>query len=167
MARSSTSFKPGNTAALRHGGRSPRTIQKAAAEVRESLAALLGDKLPSLAEADQPLLDLAIDVTAQLTLIRAYLDRTSGGLLIDGRGRPRSCSRLYLSLMRQAVSIYDRLGCGPLARSTVLANLGSVRGDSLGAQLARQRAELEAQGKLYAPIENANEEEEKPDAEAS
>jgi hypothetical protein len=117
-------FAPGNTVALRHGARSPRVVQKRAAEVRDELATVLVEHLPYLTPGDRPLLDLTVDATAKLRLVAEHLDRTSGGSLLDLRGRPRSCAGLYLQLVRQSVQLFDRLGLGPAARASVLGSLG-------------------------------------------
>ena len=141
MARSSTTARVGLPGpALKHGARSRYTLEKRAAEVREELTELLSRDLPGLTAADAPLVDLAVDVTAQLRLIREYLQRTSGGSLIDLRGRPRSCANLYMSLLRQATTIFDRLGIGPAARAQILSSASGSQG--LASQLAARRATL-------------------------
>ncbi len=124
MARSSTTFEPGNVAAIRHGARSRTAIQKRASEVREELSGLLTEHLPHLGPGDQPLVELAVDVVSKLRLVNEHLDRTSGGSLVDMRGRPRSCSALYLALSRQALATFGELGIGPRARATILSGLG-------------------------------------------
>jgi hypothetical protein len=124
MPRTSTSFAPGNKAALRHGARSQTAIQKHAGEVREELAGMLTEHLPHVGPADQPLIELAVDVVAKLRLVNEHLDRTSGGSLVDLRGRPRSCSALYLALSRQALAIFGELGIGPRSRASILSGLG-------------------------------------------
>jgi len=124
MPRTSTSFAPGNQVALKHGSRSRTAIQKRASEVREELAELLTTHLPHVGPADQPLVDLAVDVVTKLRLVNQHLDRTSGGSLIDMRGRPRTCSALYLALSRQALAAFGELGIGPRARASILSGLG-------------------------------------------
>ncbi len=147
MARSSTSFRVGSPGpALRHGARSRITLETRAAEVREELTGVLTEHLPHLSPADRPLVELAVEVSTKLRLLHEFLDRTSGGSLIDGRGRPRSCASLCLTLMRQSVIIFDRLGIGPVARGQLLGSLG-LAGDS------RTRIVEEAQKRLRARVE--------------
>ncbi|HKC83629.1 MAG TPA: hypothetical protein VKD46_06500 [bacterium] len=145
MARSSTTFEPGNVAAMRHGARSRSAIQKAASEMRDELAELLTTHLPHVGPADQPLVDLAVDVVTKLRLVNQHLDRTSGGSLIDMRGRPRSCSALYLALSRQALATFSELGIGPRSRATILSGLGL-------AAAARAKRVEEAHARLKAHV---------------
>jgi len=109
-------------APLKHGLRSPTTVQKHASEVREELTALIGEHLPHLTPADGPLVDLAVDAVCKLRLMNAYFERTSGGSLIDGRGRPRAAAELYLRVERACVALFDRLGIGPTARAAVMGS---------------------------------------------
>jgi hypothetical protein len=74
---------------MRHGARSRTAIQKRASEVRAELGELLTEHLPHLGPGDQPLIELAVDVVSKLRLVNEHLDRTSGGSLVDMRGRPR------------------------------------------------------------------------------
>jgi hypothetical protein len=122
MARSRTTFGPDNTAAVTHGTRSRHAVQQHASEVREELTALIGDHLPHLTPADGPLVDLAVDAMTKLRLMNAYFDRTSGGSLIDGRGRPRAAAELYLRVERNCIALFDRLGIGPTARAAILGS---------------------------------------------
>lgn len=119
--------------ALTHGARSRYALQKRAADVRQALSGALADHLPQLTPADQPLVDLAVEVSAKLALLHEYLDRSSAGSLIDLRGRPRSCSALYISLLRQALAIFDRLGIGPAARAQLIGGLAAARRDTAAA----------------------------------
>jgi hypothetical protein len=119
MPANKTSFRPGNDAALKHGGRSRIAVETHANQVREGLTALLGEHLPHVTAADGPLVDLAVDAVTKLRLMNAYFERTSGGSLIDGRGKPRAAAELYLRVERQCIAIFDRLGVGPTARAAI------------------------------------------------
>lgn len=148
MSRTKTTFQPGNQAALTHGGRSRIAVETHANLVREELTALLSEHLPHVTAADGPLVDLAVDVTTKLRLLADYFDRTSGGSLIDGRGKPRAASELYLRLHRQCLAVFDRLGIGPASRVSIMASLGT-------AQTSRQRLAIETQKRLQADYGNA------------
>jgi hypothetical protein len=143
VPRNKTTFAAGNQAALRHGGRSRIAVESHANQVREELTALLSEHLPHVTAADGPLVDLAVDVTTKLRLLADYFDRTSGGSLIDGRGKPRAASELYLRLHRQCLAVFDRLGIGPASRVQIMASLGT-------AQTSRQRLAIETQKRLQA-----------------
>jgi hypothetical protein len=154
MPRSATTFKPGNTAALTHGLRSRTAVEQRTAAVRAELSKLFAAHVAHLTPADQPLVDLAVDLVAKLRLMSEYLDRTSGGSLINLRGKPRPAAELYLKLHRHAVVIFHELGIGPAARAAVLSSLGPGARDSLVYQLARRRAELTREAST--PSESAN-----------
>ena len=147
MPANKTSFKPGNTARMVTGTRSPTIVKRRAAEVREELSAVLAEHL-SLAPSDAPLLDAAVDVVTKLKLLNEYHDRVSGGSLISLRGKPYASAQIYVQLMRLAISIFDRLGIGPAARADILGNLGPSI--SLAGQLAARR---NAKAALEAPKE--------------
>lgn len=142
MALTRTSFQPGNQAALKHGGRSRIAVQTRAGQVRGELGDLLGEQMPHLTAADKPLVDLAVDLLTKLRLVSEHLERTSGGSLIDGRGRPRAAADLYLRLHGRVLPVLDRLGIGPAARADVLG--------ALGMPSARQQLVSEAQKRLQA-----------------
>jgi len=124
VPRSSTTFQPGNLAALKTGTRSRTVVETRANQVRAELTALLAEHLPEVTPADQPMVDLAVDVATKLRLISDFLGRTSGGSLIDGRGRPRSAATLYVTLLRECRACFSQLGIGPVARGQVMAALG-------------------------------------------
>ena len=123
MARSSTSFALGNSAAARHGLKSGSITAAKRAATRAEVRVVLVAGLPHLEDSDLPLVDLACDVISDLRQIRAYLDARGG--IVNRKGQPQGCATLYGSLMRQAVAIFDRLGIGPMARGQVLSALGA------------------------------------------
>jgi len=124
MARSSTSFGPGNLAAARHGLQSAAVTGSARARVRAEIRDVIREALPYLTPADAPLLDLAVDVISDLRQLREYID-TQGGL-VDLKGKPLGCGKLYGTLLRQAVAIFDRLGIGPASRASLMGSLGTA-----------------------------------------
>ncbi len=123
-AGQSTAFQPGNTAAIKTGHRSLAVVRERSIEVRKELTDHLGAHLPHLSPADQPMVDLAVDLLTKLRLVNEYLEQTSGGSLIDRRGVERNASRVYLDLTRHVMTIFRELGIGPRARSAILADLG-------------------------------------------
>jgi hypothetical protein len=123
MARSKTTFGSGNKAALKHGARSSRMQLLNRDETAAEIRLLLGEHLPYLEPSDGHLLEQAIDVTVQLRLIRAHLDR-HGSSLITARGGVRPVASLYLGLHRLLLSCWDRLGVGPRARADIEAAMG-------------------------------------------
>jgi hypothetical protein len=136
MAKNSTSFKPANQAALKHGTRSRVAVEKRATEIRAELGALLTQHL-DIARSDLPLVDVAVDVATKLKLMNEYFARTSGGSLIDTRGKVRGAADAYLQLLRLTISIFDRLGIGPAARAKILDSAPPTT--SLASQLAARR----------------------------
>jgi hypothetical protein len=125
---------------MRHGARSRQAVQKRASELRGELAALLGEHLELVRPVDMPLIEVAVDVLTKRRLITEYLDRTSGGSVIDLRGRDRPCAASYYALTRLAMSLFDKLGIGPASRSQLLGT--AAASNSLAHQLARRRQEL-------------------------
>jgi hypothetical protein len=128
MARSRTSFRTGNTAAIKHGGRSPRMLLLNRDSVVADAEARLGELTDHLPAASRALADQYVDVVTQLKLVNAWLDR-QGGALITSRGGPRSCAPLWLSLHGLLLRIWDRLEQAAAADSgpDVIAALAARR----------------------------------------
>jgi len=139
MAASSTSFKPGNTAAVKHGLRS----QRIRAENRQALLQeqhdLIRGRLPDLTASDAFLVDLLADALADVVQIRTYINDMGGP--ISPRGQLRKPTQMYRERTHDAISLLDRLGVGPKARAAIFGSTGpSNNGRSLAAQLADYRA---------------------------
>ncbi|MHB8689012.1 MAG: hypothetical protein ACYDB4_17760 [Candidatus Dormibacteraceae bacterium] len=124
LAGNSARFARGNDAAVKTGVHSLAVVRERSIEVRKELTDHLGAHLPHLSPADQPMVDLAVDLLTKLRLVNEYLEQTSGGSLIDRRGLERNASRVYLDLTRHVLTIFRELGIGPRARSAILADLG-------------------------------------------
>lgn len=139
MTRNKTSFEQGNQAATVHGARSRIAVENRAADVRAELTSLLQQHLPHVTPADQPLVDVAVDITTKLRLMAEFFDTQSGGSLIDTRGKPRPAAELYLRTVRTALDIYQRLGIGPGARALLLGSLGMPSPRVVQAQEAHKR----------------------------
>jgi hypothetical protein len=85
MARSSTSFQPGNTAAKTHGARSQKTGTDTG-----SIRAQTLEEYPQLASQPE-LLERLVNARGHVQELRCYLERVG---LLDGRGRPRKALEL-------------------------------------------------------------------------
>jgi hypothetical protein len=140
MARSSTTFGPGNQAAVTHGGRSQRLRAEARQRLRAELRRVIQTALPELQHADALLVDLLEDALADLRQIREYIDAMGGP--VSPRGQLRKCMDMYRGRLHDAVSLLDRLGVGPKARAQIVGSLSARPGNDLAAQLARARLEL-------------------------
>ena len=117
-------FSGGNTLAVTTGARSNALVKRKAEEITSELTAHLAKYCQHLTPADQPMVELAVETLAQMRLIRDYWGETSGGAIIDRRGKPRASAQLYIDLMRQAMSLFRELGIGPRARAQILGDLG-------------------------------------------
>ncbi len=147
MARNSTTFGRGNTAALRHGLKSGPITASARARVRAEIRDVLVAGLPHLDAADMPLIDVATDVISDLRQLRTYIDNRGG--LVNRKGNPLGCAGLYGTLLRQAVAIFDRLGIGPAARASIMGSLGTA---STVRKQAQQQLAGDAQRRLRAAV---------------
>ena len=134
---------PGSTLALKTGHRSLTVVRERSGEIREELQALMDAHLPHLTPADAPMVSLAVDVLTKLRLVNEYLERTSGGSLLDGRGVERNASKVYMDLVRAAMRVFRELGIGPRARSEIMASLG-LAGDRKAETIAMAQARLRA-----------------------
>jgi len=154
MARNSTSFARGNSAAVKHGLKSGSMTASRRAKVRAEIRDVLVVGLPHLDAADMPLIDVATDVISDLRQLREYIDNRGG--LVDRKGHPLGCAALYGTLLRQAVAIFDRLGIGPAARAQIMGSLGTA---SIARRQAQQQLAAEAQKRLRASVLEAAQEE--------
>jgi hypothetical protein len=110
-------------------------------EIRSDIYGRLIEQ-PGLTIADGPLIELAVDALAKVKLIVEHLDRTSGGSLLDTRGKVRKSADTYFRAMHLAQGLLRDLGLGPVSRAKIMSDLGpSV---SLAKQLASRRVETAA-----------------------
>jgi hypothetical protein len=142
--RTRTSVEPGNGLAVRHGATSAAIVDMKVppmvAKIEETLSAA-----GWLETTDAFAVQRAARLLARLMLIDAYLDGLDGvGGLVDAKGRPRGCWRLYLTLEKQFAQACDRLGLNPVARASIRQAVASGTRDGLAAQLTARR--MEAQG---------------------
>jgi hypothetical protein len=121
-------FEVGNTMALRHGARSPRTYGPLAQELA---AGLLADR-PDL-EAFPEVVSAWADAEARADLLRRWLDDNG---MFDDDGAPRSGTLKWLaSFDKRAQELRTRLGLDPRSE----AELAGVR-----AEASRQIVDLDA-----------------------
>lgn len=103
MARSSTSFKPGNAAARTHGARSQKTGSDTGPIRAQTL-----EEFPILA--DQPeLLERLVTARSHVQELRAYLDRVG---LLDGRGHPRKALDLLRAREKDVADCVKMIDAG-------------------------------------------------------
>jgi len=123
MAANSTSVGPGNRLAVLHGAKSEAIVASelpaAVTELRDALA----ESIPYLQPPDHLLIEEAARIVTQLRLIDRYVDRVGG--IIDRRGRPRGCWKLYASLQHQLRETLKMLGVGPAVRAEMLPGLAA------------------------------------------
>ncbi len=115
-----------NVLALKHGAKSPRTVQanlpSAVAEVRNDLAAAL----PYLEAPDGLIVEQLARLLVRIRLLDSYYDRL-GGSLVDNVGRPRKSWNLYMALAREFRATARDLGIGPAARADLLGGMAMAR----------------------------------------
>jgi hypothetical protein len=134
-------FEPGNTAALKHGARSPRVLQP----IADQLAAGLAQVAPWTSAASfQGTVASWSWAEAQAVVLRAYLDEVG---LVDGEGLPRPAAGMLERVEGRLAGLRAQLGLTPLALGKLLATLSQVDGDK-GVEgleaLRRAGAELRA-----------------------
>lgn len=134
-------FTDGNTAALRHGAKSPRVLQP----IADQLAAGLGGLAPwTSAPSFAGSAASWSWAEAQAVVLRAYLDEHG---LVDEEGQPRPATRMLEQVEGRLAGLRGQLGLTPLSLGRLLATLSQVDGDK-GAEgleaLRRVGAELRA-----------------------
>jgi hypothetical protein len=134
-------FEAGNTAALKHGARSPRIL----APIADQFAAGLGQVAPWTSPASfRGTVGSWAWAEAQAQVLRAWLDEHG---LVDDDGQPRPAARMLEGVEGRLAGLRGQLGLTPLALGRLLATLSQVDGDK-GSQgleaLRRAGAELRA-----------------------
>lgn len=133
-------FQPGNTAALKHGGRSLKCRQEARQKVRQEMHSLI---LAALPDQDPPagdlfLVDLLETALADVRQLRDFIDAKGGPASADGR--PYKAMEMLQLRERRALDLMDRLGFGPRSRSQILTSVGSNGLASMLAAAGRAKA---------------------------
>jgi hypothetical protein len=110
MTRNASSFQPGNTAALKHGGRSPRVRAQMRAELSQGIRDQILTRWPHLAD-QGPLLDLLVDCLSDVRQLRDYVDAHGGP--VGERGRLLKPMEMLRAREHDALAIADRLLLAP------------------------------------------------------
>lgn len=139
IPRTSTTFKPGNTAAVKHGGRSPRIRAEKRRELVQAIRDQVLGRWPHLA-AQGAMLDLLVDCLCDVRQIRDYVDEHGGP--IGGRGRLLRPMEMLRAREHDFLALADRLLLPPreLARLGVRAGLADPVETAANQALARVRA---------------------------
>lgn len=145
MAANSTSFQPGNLAALKHGARSDRIVAPRTAEI---VADWLDPEqgLTLVHPVDRHALWATAAAYARLEEMTAYLEGTDDkGQMrgaVDARGRPRGVMRIYFTAYREVMAGLRQLGATPGGRAEMAGGIAALRGASKA-----QAAQRELQAK--------------------
>src|SRR5438270_6611907 len=116
MPRTATTVGPENRLAVKGGWRSlPIVNQHVPIAVGEIVSAL-ETSVPGYQPVDSYLVELAARRLVQLRLINGYVESRASGW-IDRQGRVLKCLDAYDRAERAFVSLSDRLGLSPSARS--------------------------------------------------
>ena len=117
-------FKPGNAAALKHGGRSPRTFGPVADKLAEELLTVA----PWCAGPAHRLTVAAwARNEAQAHLVAAWLDQVG---ILDDDGVPRPACALLSRLEHRAASLRTELGLSPLSLARLLGIVVTTAGSA-------------------------------------
>jgi len=138
MARSSTTASPSNQLAVRHAAKSPAIVEVNTPPVVRELMDAMSEQVAFLTPADALIVERLARIVVRLRLIDEYLDRLGGGL-IDARGRPRGCWKLYSSLEHQFRETCKLLGLGPAVRAQLMQAMAGAGRDTMGVQAAQER----------------------------
>ena len=147
MARSSTSFKAGNRAAVKTGLRSVQLrVERRAVtgpKIRALLQAFVAEgELDPEAGNEHPMLTLAANALLEVMEFRKQLNK---GGMFDDSGALVAWYERYQSQQRLALTYLDKMGIGPVARRQLLKAI-----DGEPRQLAAAKAHDELR-QLYAP----------------
>jgi hypothetical protein len=100
MSRNATTAGSGNDLAVTHGAKFLAIVEVNTPPVVRELIDAMREQVAFLTPADALMVERLARIVVRLRLIDEYLDRLGGGL-IDARGRPRGCWKLYASLEHQ------------------------------------------------------------------
>jgi hypothetical protein len=142
LARSSTSFKPGNRAgfkpgnklALRHGAESLAVVKERLPAKVAELAVLI----PFLQDCDLEAVKSYASFCVQEDLIQEYLKR-QGGSLITSRGAPRRVWVLWTKIQHGKREWAKILGIGPVPRAQMAQAMAGAAVGSMEVRAAQER----------------------------
>lgn len=134
-------FEVGNTAALKHGGRSQRERERVRREVvAEMHSVILAEIADDRRVAGTVLVvDLAAVAAADVRQLHDYVHSQGG--LISSRGQLRKCAEMMRAREHDLLGYFDRLGFGPRAAAQLIGSLVAGNG-GLASQLAAHRRAL-------------------------
>ncbi len=137
-------FEDGNTAAVTHGGLSPRLIEPRAADIADALVALASEPTSPVGYLADVSYGPAVRAWARCEASIERLDAFLGARgLLDDEGIPRPATRLLDRLETRSESLRARLGLDPLSRARLGRDIvaGSVDVARLMASLGDDDAE--------------------------
>lgn len=136
IARSRTTFAPGNKAAVRHGALSLEVIQPGAEALAVRIKAGV-EALPYTQDVDEPIVDTYSFISEQIRLRQDYYKRVGG--MFTKRGTARKGSDLYDRLVRRQGELAKVLALGATARASMMQAAAGANKD-----LAKVRAGLDS-----------------------
>jgi hypothetical protein len=139
----STSFQPGNTASVTHGGRSPRLRQEARRNLVQEYRDQVLSVLPELSPADYFLVDLLTHALADVRQLDDWIEKVGGP--VDARGRVMKAMEMRRAREHDVFACLDRLGVGPRARAILIKASG-------GSSMAALQRATEAQARIRASL---------------
>ncbi len=138
MARSSTTFKPGNLAALKHGARSQRERESVRRELLLEMRDVIFAEIPEdgRVRGTVHLVELAAHAATDVRQLHDYVDSQGG--VISPRGQLRKCAEMMRDREHDLLAYFDRLGFGPRAAAQLAGVLVTGSG-GLASRLAAHR----------------------------
>lgn len=144
MARSSTSFKPGNQArakpgnklAVRHGGYSLELIQAKLPAIKARVMAELA-QVPYLTPPDNSLIERYVFMNGQAEVMEEHFE-ADGGFLNEW-GAPKEGVSLYLTVVHRMEGMAKVLGLGPNPRTQVLQGMANTGKELVLIKAAQER----------------------------
>jgi hypothetical protein len=140
MGTTRTSAEPGNELAVSHGATSPRIVAARTAAILAEWADPESG-LQLTAPADRAALYAVASAYARLQELTEWFEGPDSkgqprGML-DNRGRPRGCARLYWTALNATMSGLRQIGATPAGRAEMAQGVAAASG--FAAQLAARR----------------------------
>ena len=144
MARSSTSFKPGNKLAakpgerraVRHGAASLAIVQAKVPVIKARVQAELA-QVPYLTPPDNSLVERYCFLIAQAELLEEYYEGKGG--FLNEWGAPHEGVSLYTSVVHRLEGLAKVLGLGPNPRTQVLQGMANTGKELVLIKQAQER----------------------------
>jgi hypothetical protein len=131
-------FEVGNTAALKHGGRSQRERERVRRELLDEMRSVIQAEIAEDRRVAGTILvvDLAAVAAADVRQLHEYVHAQGG--LISSRGQLRKCAEMMRAREHDLLAYFDRLGFGPRAAAQLVGALVAGNG-GLASRLAAQQ----------------------------